>query len=75
MDRTKIQIMMTDDREDTLVDDNLPRCPLVIFSQLQKDFDINYLMRVHNVKNNDEHIGYIRGVLDVLARVELMTEL
>lgn len=71
----EIQIKMTDDAEDVLVDKNLPRCPLIVLSQLQQDFDIKYLMRVHNAKNNDEHIGYIRGVMDVLARVKLMTEL
>ena len=51
-----------------------PYCPPQVYEELEKDFNLNYLMG-HNSKNNDEHIGYIRGVMDVLQRVKVLANI
>ena len=65
---SSIQIKSTGRDEDDL----LPYCPPQVYEELQKDFNLNYLMS-HNSRNNDEHIGYIRGVMDVLQRVKILS--
>lgn len=55
-------------------EDLLPYCPPRVYEELEKTFNLNYLMG-HNSKNNDEHIGYIRGVMDVLTRVKVLARI
>lgn len=57
-----------------LEDSPLPYCPPQVYEELEKDFNLNYLIG-HNCSNNDEHIGYIRGVMDVLARVKILANI
>lgn len=55
-------------------DENLPYCSPLVYEDLEKAFSLNALM-AHDFKNNDVHIGYIKGVLDVLSRVKLLAKL
>lgn len=55
-------------------EDILPYCPPAVYEQLEKDFNLNTLM-TYNAKNNDEHIGYIKGVLAMLGRVKVLSNL
>lgn len=64
-----IQIKTTGRDEDDL----LPYCPPQVYEELTKNFNLNALMS-HNSRNNDEHIGYIRGVMDVLQRVKILSK-
>ena len=54
--------------------DLTPYCPPQVYEELKENFNLAYLMG-HNSKNNDEHIGYIRGVMDVLARVKILANI
>lgn len=49
-----------------------PYCSPQVYEELVSNFNLNYLMG-HNSRNNDEHIGYIKGVMDVLARVKVLS--
>ncbi len=55
-------------------EDILPYCPPAVYEELEKDFSLNTLL-IYNAKNNDEHIGYIKGVLAVLGRVKVLSNL
>lgn len=55
-------------------EDFLPYCPPQVYEELVKDFNLNYLMSHNSKNNNDEHIGYIRGVMDVLQRVKILSK-
>lgn len=70
---TKIQISNSRGRETD--DDLLPYCPPQVYEELSKDFNLNALMTHNSGNNNDEHIGYIRGVMDVLQRVKVYCKL
>lgn len=52
----------------------LPYCSPLVYEDLEKAFNLNSLM-THNFKNNDVHIGYIKGVMDVLGRVKMLAKL
>ena len=66
-----IQIKSTGRDEDDL----LPYCPPQVYEELKKNFNLNYLMGHNSNNNNDEHIGYIRGVMDVLQRVKILAKI
>ena len=66
----KIEII-TDDNRDYK---ELPVVPVVIYKELCKNFDIDSILTMSTLKNNDEKIGYIRGVRDVLNRVFILTK-
>ena len=66
----KIEII-TDDNRDYK---ELPVVPVVIYKELCKNFDIDSILTMSTLKNNDEKIGYIRGVRDVLNRVLILTK-
>lgn len=55
-------------------EDALPYCSPLVYEQLQKAFHLDYLMS-YNLKNNDEKIGYIQGVLDVLGYVKMLAKI
>lgn len=66
----KIQIKSKgDDYENTL-----PYCNPLVYEDLKEAFRLEALM-THNFKNNDVHIGYIKGVMDVLERVKLLAQI
>ena len=66
----KVQIITDDDRDYK----ELPVVPVVIYKELCKNFDIDSILTMSKLKNNDERIGYIRGVRDVLNRVFILTK-
>lgn len=66
----KVQIITDDDRDYK----ELPIVPVVIHKELCKNFDIDSILTMSKLKNNDERIGYIRGVRDVLNRVFILTK-
>lgn len=68
---TSIQIKTNGRDEQKLT----PYCPPLVYEELKENFNLNYLMEGHNCSNNDEHIGYIRGVMDVLARVKVLAKI
>lgn len=55
-------------------EDNLPYCSPLVYEQLQKTFTLECLM-THNLSSNDEHIGYIKGVMDVLGYIKMLAKL
>ena len=65
----KISITIDDDRDYK----ELPVVPIVIYKELCKNFDIDSILTMSKLHNNDERIGYIRGVRDVLNRVFVLT--
>jgi len=67
--RQQISIITDDDRDYK----ELPVVPIVIYKELCKNFDIDSILMMSKLKNNDEKIGYIRGVRDVLNRVHILT--
>lgn len=69
MSNTKINIISDDDRDYK----ELPVVPIVIYKELCRNFDIDSILSMSSLKNNDERIGYIRGVRDVLNRVHILT--
>ena len=66
----KIEIITDDDRDYK----ELPVVPVVIYKELCKNFDIDSILTMSKLKNNDERIGYIRGVRDVLIWVFVLTK-
>lgn len=56
-------------------DDNLPQVPPIIYEELKKNFNIDYILGMSDLKSNDEKIGYIRGVRDVLSRVGVLAHI
>lgn len=66
----KIEIITDDDRDYK----EFPVVPIVIYEELCKNFDIDSILTMSTLKNNDERIGYIRGVRDVLNRVFILTK-
>lgn len=54
--------------------ENLPYCNPLVYEDLKEAFRLEALM-THNFKNNDVHIGYIKGVMDVLERVKLLAKI
>jgi hypothetical protein len=56
-------------------DKNLPIIPQVIYEELVKNFSIDYVLSSSDLKTNDEKIGYIRGVRDVLSRVATLANI
>ena len=70
MPKAKISIKVDDDRDYK----ELPVVPIVIYKELCKNFDIDSILLTSKLKNNDEKIGYIKGVRDVLNRVFILTK-
>lgn len=56
-------------------DENLPTVPAIIYEELKKNFNIDYVLSASDLKSNDEKIGYIRGVRDVLSRVAVLAHI
>ncbi len=54
--------------------EKLPYVNPVIYEHLEKAYSLGSLM-THNFKTNDEHIGYIKGVMDVLGHIKMMANL
>lgn len=55
-------------------EDNLPYCSPLVYEQLQKAYNLDSLM-THNFNNNDMHIGYIKGVMDVLGYIRMLAKI
>lgn len=70
MPKAKISIKVDDDRDYK----ELPVVPIVIYKELCRNFDIDSILLTSKLKNNDEKIGYIKGVRDVLNRVFILTK-
>lgn len=56
-------------------EDALPRVPSIIYEELKTNFNIDYILGMSDLKTNDEKIGYIRGVRDVLSRVAVLAHI
>ena len=56
-------------------DENLPQVPPIIYEELKKNFNIDFILGMSDLKSNDEKIGYIRGVGDVLSRVGVLAHI
>lgn len=56
-------------------EDALPRVPPIIYEELKTNFNIDYILGMSDLKTNDEKIGYIRGVRDVLSRVAVLAHI
>lgn len=56
-------------------DENLPQVPPIIYEELKKNFNIDFILGMSDLKSNDEKIGYIRGVRDVLGRVGVLAHI
>ena len=56
-------------------DENLPQVPPIIYEELKKNFNIDYILGMSDLKTNDEKIGYIRGVRDILNRVAVLAHI
>ena len=54
--------------------EKLPYVNPVIYEHLKEAYWLGSLM-THNFKNNDEHIGYIKGVMDVLGHIKMLANL
>lgn len=54
--------------------EKLPYVNPVIYEHLERAYSLGSLM-THNFKTNDEHIGYIKGVMDVLGHIKMMANL
>ena len=54
--------------------EKLPYVNPMIYEHLEKAYSLGSLM-THNFKTNDEHIGYIKGVMDVLGHIKMMADL
>ena len=54
--------------------EKLPYVNPMIYEHLEKAYSLGSLM-THNFKTNDEHIGYIKGVMDVLGHIKAMANL
>lgn len=54
--------------------EKLPYVNPVIYEHLERAYSLGSLM-THCTKNNDELIGYIRGVMDVLGHIKAMANL
>lgn len=70
MPKAKISIKVDNDRDYK----ELPVVPIVIYKELCRNFDIDSILLTSKLKNNDEKIGYIKGVRDVLNRVFILTK-
>lgn len=70
MPKDKISIKVDNDRDYK----ELPVVPIVIYKELCRNFDIDSILLTSKLKNNDEKIGYIKGVRDVLNRVFILTK-
>lgn len=64
-----IEIKIDNQRENQ----RLPLLPLVLYEHLEEKFETDYLLTIQH-KNNDEAIGYIRGVRDMLKQLKLLTK-
>lgn len=53
-------------------DNQLPQVPTVIYEVLNQQFDLGYILTRTDLKNNDERVGYMRGVRDVLERIAIL---
>lgn len=53
----------------------LPILPLALYEHLEEAFNIDYLLSKSQPGNNDERIGYIRGVRDMLAHCRLLAHI
>lgn len=56
-------------------EDALPHVPPIIYEELKTNFNIDYILGMSDLKTNDEKIGYIRGVRDVLSRVAVLAHI
>lgn len=72
--KTQIQIHNTTDDMQLVEDELLPSCPSLVYDYLLQRFNLDTLM-IHISKNNDEHMGYIKGVMDVLSCVKVLANL
>ena len=67
---SKIEFINSGDNEQ---EDFLPVVPFVVYKELCKNFNVDSILGMSTLKNNDERIGYMRGVRDVLNRVYVLT--
>lgn len=49
----------------------IPYVPKELIEYLKSVFNINTLLD-YNMSNNDEHLGFIKGVREVIGRLEVM---
>ena len=54
--------------------EKLPYVNPIIYEHLERAYSLGSLM-THHAKKNDELIGYIRGVMDVLGHIKMMANL
>lgn len=52
----------------------LPKLPYVFYEYLDKQFNTDYMLSKSQLKTNDELIGYMRGVRDVLTAIKVLTD-
>lgn len=52
----------------------LPYCPASVYDYLYRNYNLNAVMS-HNFKNNDMHIGYIMGVMDVINHIKILAKI
>jgi len=48
----------------------LPFVPLHLIEYLKKTYGLEYVLNVQFCSNNDEHIGYMRGVHEVITKLD-----
>ncbi len=68
----KIELLNSGDNMEQ--DEFLPVVPFVIYKELCRNFEVDSILSMSTLKNNDERIGYLRGVRDVLNRVYFLTK-
>ena len=53
----------------------LPTLPQVLYEHLEAAYNIDHILSRPRPKTNDELIGYIRGVREVLAMCRVLAEI
>lgn len=53
--------------------DDLPILPPIFVEYLEQTYNTDMVLR-NNTRNNDELVGYLRGVRDVLAHVRFLSK-
>ena len=53
--------------------DDLPVLAPIFVEYLEQNYSTDVMLKTHTM-NNDEKIGYIRGVRDVLATIRILSE-
>jgi hypothetical protein len=65
----KIQITTNGIRDDEAL---TPTIPTQAYEYLLKSYGTEFLVSANRFANNDEHMGYIKGVLEVLGKLKQM---